>query len=269
MACARGYSGLMPEPLMQPIDAGMQTVPQNSLQSSPYMKHFLDHKFKMEVEEDYTGLLADQPFPQLPPPPQTTSTDDGILLSRRNMTEIANSYDWDSQLSNSKFVAAPVTCFKHAPISDIWSNILVGMKVEVENTDCDNMSEAFPDSFWVATVLKIIGYKALLRYEGFGMNETKDFWVSLCSNQVHPVGWCATRGKPLIPPKTIEDKYSDWKEFLCKRLTGARTLPSSFSAKVTDSMKSRFQCGLNLEVVDKNRISQVNHNIYLLFCSHY
>lgn len=255
MNCARGFSAFMPDSLGNNRDL-MQNVPQNTLQMSYDYKQYLDHKFKMEMEDDYTGLVAEQPFPQLPPPPPT-STDDNILLSRRHTNEIANSYDWDSQLNDADFVAAPVTCFKHAPIVDIWSNILVGMKVEVENTDCDNASETFPDSFWVATVTKIIGYKALLRYEGFGLNETKDFWVSLCSNQVHPVGWCATRGKPLIPPKTIENKYSDWKDFLCKRLTGARTLPSNFTSKITDSMKSRFHCGLNLEVVDKNRISQV------------
>lgn len=42
-----------------------------------------------------------------------------------------------------------------------------------------------------------------------------------------------------------------------RRLTGARTLPTNFYSKVNDSMKSRFRCGLHLEVVDKNRISQV------------
>lgn len=89
-----------------------------------------------------------------------------------------------------------------APISEIWDNITVGMKVEVENTDCDEVCEAFPDSFWVATVLRISGYRALLRYEGFGLNDDKDFWVSLCSNDIHPVGWCATIGKPLIPPNS-------------------------------------------------------------------
>ncbi|XP_025830854.1 polycomb protein Sfmbt isoform X2 [Agrilus planipennis] len=245
MACARGYSGLIPEPLPQ------------TNQTTPDTKHYAEHRFKMELEEDLTGFVADQQLPQLPPPPAAPPIDDNVLLSRRKPSELVNSYDWEPHLDDVNFFAAPVTCFKHAPISDIWSNILVGMKVEVENTDCDNVSEAFPDSFWVATVMKIIGYKALLRYEGFGMNESKDFWVSLCSNQVHPVGWCATRGKPLIPPKTIENKYSDWKEFLCKRLTGARTLPSNFSNKINDSMKSRFHRGLNLEVVDKNRISQV------------
>lgn len=88
-------------------------------------------------------------------------------------------------------------------MSDFWeNNITVGMKVEVENRDCEDYSEAVLDSFWVATVLRIAGYKALLRYEGFGQNNAKDFWVNLCCNNVHPVGWAATRGKPLIPPKS-------------------------------------------------------------------
>jgi hypothetical protein len=47
-----------------------------------------------------------------------------------------------------------------------------------------------------------VGYKALLRYEGFGQDSSKDFWVNLCAATVHPVGWCAGRGKPLIPPKS-------------------------------------------------------------------
>lgn len=89
-----------------------------------------------------------------------------------------------------------------APISEIWDNISVGMKVEVENTDCDEVCVDFPDVFWVATVLRISGYKALLRYEGFGQSVEKDFWVSLCSTDIHPVGWCATIGKPLIQPNS-------------------------------------------------------------------
>ncbi|XP_043793799.1 polycomb protein Sfmbt-like isoform X1 [Apis laboriosa] len=180
-----------------------------------------------------------------------------LPVRRKRTAEMAGSYDWTPQLIEPGFCAAPVSCFKHAPISEIWDNITVGMKVEVENTDCDEVCEAFPDSFWVATVLRISGYRALLRYEGFGLNADKDFWVSLCSNDIHPVGWCATIGKPLIPPNTIANKYKDWKDFLMRRLTGARTLPTNFYNKVNDSMKSRFRCGLHLEVVDKNRISQV------------
>lgn len=49
-----------------------------------------------------------------------------------------------------------------------------------------------------------MGFKALLRYEGFGTDDTKDFWVNLAAEDVHPVGWCASKGKPLIPPRTIQ-----------------------------------------------------------------
>ena len=154
MACARGYSGLIPEPL--PL----------SQQQTPENHHFAKHRFTLKTEDDFTNTLTDQDFPQLPPPPILPPVDDTEPLIRRKSAELANSHDWDSQLNDQCFIAAPVTCFKHAPMSDIWENIMVGMKVEVENTDCDNVSDAFPDSFWVATVLKIVGYKALLRTRG-------------------------------------------------------------------------------------------------------
>ncbi|EEC03788.1 hypothetical protein IscW_ISCW017518, partial [Ixodes scapularis] len=135
----------------------------------------------------------------------------------------------------------------------------------------------------------LAGYMAKLRYEGFGLDDCKDFWVNLCVDQVYPVGWCASQQKPLIPPKTIEHKHGDWKQFLVKRLTGARTLPTNFHAKVTptsiptdagqilpselsetlkirmkpgsytvrESIRGQFPVGLKLEVVDKKRISSV------------
>lgn len=140
MACARGYSGLIPEPL-----------PQNTHQTMPDIKQYAEHKFKMEMEDDYSGLITDQPFPQLPQPAILPPVEENFPLIRRKTAELANSYDWDPHLSDEYFVAAPVTCFKHAPMADIWNNILVGMKVEVENTDCDNISEDFPDSFWVCS----------------------------------------------------------------------------------------------------------------------
>ena len=48
----------------------------------------------------------------------------------------------------------------------------------------------------------ISGYKALMRYEGFGNDISKDFWINICGKDIHPVGWCATSGKPLVPPKS-------------------------------------------------------------------
>uniref|UniRef100_A0A182K7K0 FCS-type domain-containing protein n=1 Tax=Anopheles christyi TaxID=43041 RepID=A0A182K7K0_9DIPT len=208
-------------------------------------------------------ILPQEDIPQLPKGnrlPSPCPQDDRINSIRRKPNEFHNSYDWTQALADPKFYAAPVTCFKHAPGYDMWPNVVIGMKVEVENTDCDVQQAligGMPHSFWVATVLRICGYKALLRYEGFDADPSKDFWVNLCSAEVHPVGWCATRGKPLIPPKSIEKPSPDWKEFLVARLSNARTLPSTFYNKISDSFKSRFRVGLNLEVVDKNRISQV------------
>lgn len=53
-------------------------------------------------------------------------------------------------------------------------------------------------------VCYLIGYKALMRYEGYANDPSHDFWVNLCTDEVHPVGWCATSGKPLVPPKCKE-----------------------------------------------------------------
>uniref|UniRef100_A0A0A9XY93 Polycomb protein Sfmbt n=1 Tax=Lygus hesperus TaxID=30085 RepID=A0A0A9XY93_LYGHE len=251
LACARGSTDGPPPPSSSENENSEETA----CESKPE---------KMEVDTAVKVKIHATLPPQPPPPPIPLTPlliDDDLPLpfppSKKSLPHLAWTYEWNEMLSDPNFTAASVSSFIHAPMSNNWDNITVGMKVEVENTDCDNYSEGVPDSFWVATVLKIAGYKALLRYEGFGQNESKDFWVNLCSSMVHPVGWCAQRGKPLIPPRTIEDKYKDWKHFLVKRLTGARTLPSNFQNKVQENMRSRFRVDLNLEVVDKNQISQV------------
>ena len=66
-------------------------------------------------------------------------------------------------------------------MSDCWDNIIVGMKVEVENRDADGLGSIFAEAFWVASVLRISGYKALLRYEGFG--QVTNFLLPAKSNQ--------------------------------------------------------------------------------------
>ncbi|XP_055839360.1 polycomb protein Sfmbt-like isoform X2 [Episyrphus balteatus] len=211
----------------------------------------------------YSDAITHNDIPQiskyerLPSPcPQSEK----ICSVRRKQGDLLLSYEWTQRLSKQGFYAAPVKCFPHAPGYDVWDSIGINMKVEVENTDCYSQELVqpgqTPHSFWVATILNISGYKALMRYEGFD-EPSHDFWVNLCSSEVHSVGWCATRGKPLIPPRTIESKYSDWKDFLVERLSGARTLPSSFYNKISESMNSRFRLGLNLECVDKDKISQV------------
>ncbi|XP_041982874.1 polycomb protein Sfmbt-like [Aricia agestis] len=220
-------------------------------------RRYCNWRFKFtEGTEHMEGLIPLEPLPQLQHW-QTTFNDLQAGPIKTSSSVLANSYEWKDELFGCDFLAAPVSLFKHAPLHEMWDNTFEGMKVEVKNTDCENCSEKHSDFFWVATVLKVKGYMGLLRYEGFGSDDSKDFWVNLCCSQVHPVGWCATRGKPLIPPRTIEDKYTDWKKFLVKQLTGARTLPANFYTKLNDSIISRFSVGSVMEVVDKNRISQV------------
>ena len=48
--------------------------------------------------------------------------------------------------------------------------------------------------------MSFAGYKAQLRFEGYGTDSSQDFWINLCSKHVHPVGWCALNSKPLVPP---------------------------------------------------------------------
>ncbi|XP_052794901.1 MBT domain-containing protein 1-like isoform X2 [Mya arenaria] len=172
--------------------------------------------------------------------------------STSSRQSVVRSFDWGSYIVGSHAEGCPVSCFKHVPVSDVWENVSIGMKVEVQNLDCDLTNTVY----WIATVMKLAGYKALLRYEGFGNDGQKDFWVNVCHKEVHPVGWCATSGQPLVPPKTIQHKYADWKDYLVKRLTGSRTLPSNFYSKVQEGINNhRFVKGTHVEVVNRMCVS--------------
>ncbi|XP_032067359.1 MBT domain-containing protein 1 isoform X5 [Thamnophis elegans] len=159
-------------------------------------------------------------------------------------------FNWGNYINSNSFTAAPVNCFKHAPMGTCWGDISEGVRVEVPNTDCSLPAKVF----WIAGILKLAGYNALLRYEGFEGDSSLDFWCNICGPDIHPVGWCATSGKPLVPPRSIQHKYTNWKAFLVKRLTGAKTLPPDFSQKVSESMQYPFKPSMRVEVVDKTHL---------------
>ncbi|KAM9258102.1 MBT domain-containing protein 1 isoform 1-T1 [Cariama cristata] len=159
-------------------------------------------------------------------------------------------FSWGNYINSNSFTAAPVTCFKHAPMGTCWGDISEGVRVEVPNTDCSLPTKVF----WIAGIVKLAGYNALLRYEGFENDSSLDFWCNVCGSDIHPVGWCATSGKPLVPPRTIQHKYTNWKAFLVKRLTGAKTLPPDFTQKVSESMQYPFKTSMRVEVVDKTHL---------------
>jgi len=77
--------------------------------------------------------------------------------------------------------------------------------VEVENTDTRQSAKNRGQKFyWLASIISLMGYKARLRYEGYNDDDSKDFWVNIGAEDVHPVGWCAFNKKTLIPPRTIQ-----------------------------------------------------------------
>ncbi|XP_073875402.1 MBT domain-containing protein 1 isoform X12 [Macaca fascicularis] len=159
-------------------------------------------------------------------------------------------FSWGNYINSNSFIAAPVTCFKHAPMGTCWGDISENVRLEVPNTDCSLPTKVF----WIAGIVKLAGYNALLRYEGFENDSGLDFWCNICGSDIHPVGWCAASGKPLVPPRTIQHKYTNWKAFLVKRLTGAKTLPPDFSQKVSESMQYPFKPCMRVEVVDKRHL---------------
>ncbi|XP_041736713.1 MBT domain-containing protein 1-like isoform X2 [Coregonus clupeaformis] len=159
-------------------------------------------------------------------------------------------FDWGRYIGTGDINGAPVGCFKHVPMGTSWGDLAEGVRVEVPNTDSGLPMKVY----WIAGVIKLAGFKALLRYEGFDGDSGRDFWCNICVPDIHPVGWCAAGGKPLVPPKSIQHKCTNWKAFLVKCLTGAKTLPIDFSTKVQQSMQFPFKKLMRVEVVDKTHL---------------
>ncbi|XP_041829826.1 lethal(3)malignant brain tumor-like protein 2 isoform X3 [Melanotaenia boesemani] len=171
---------------------------------------------------------------------------DGTVISPALST-----FDWGAYLDKETSLAASVSCFAHAPLYAQWDDITVGMKVEVLNTNAVLPSKVY----WIATVIQVAGYKALLRYEGFQHDSSHDFWCSLVSGELNPIGWSAMTSKLLVPPQDVQN-IPDWKDYLMKKLVGATTLPVDFNLKMAESMKTSFRVGMRVEVVDPKHVSR-------------
>ncbi|KAI7797322.1 lethal(3)malignant brain tumor-like protein 2 [Triplophysa rosa] len=159
-------------------------------------------------------------------------------------------FDWGSYLEKNGYLAAPVFCFRHAPLCAQWDDICVGLKVEVLNS----YTTLHTKVYWIATIVLLAGYKALLRFKGFEDDDSRDFWCNLGTADVHPIGWCAVNSKLLVPPQEIHQKIEDLKSYLMERLVGADTLPVDFHVKMADSMRCPFRQGIRVEVVDRSQV---------------
>ncbi|KAJ8263932.1 hypothetical protein GJAV_G00143220 [Gymnothorax javanicus] len=166
--------------------------------------------------------------------------------------DVAVGFDWGSYLKDSGFLAAPVSCFRHVPLHDQWEEISEGLMVEVLNNDALLPSRVY----WIASIIRLAGYKALLRYEGFENDSSHDFWCNLATVDIHPIGWCAVNSKLLVPPNSVRQHVKNWKAYLMERLVGANTLPVDFHMKMADSMRYPFRQGMLVEVVDRTLVSR-------------
>uniref|UniRef100_A0A665XD28 Uncharacterized protein n=1 Tax=Echeneis naucrates TaxID=173247 RepID=A0A665XD28_ECHNA len=145
-------------------------------------------------------------------------------VSPANQQRGSEVFDWGRYLGDGDVTGAPVSCFKHVPMGRSWGDISEVVRVEV---------------YWIAGIIKL-GFKALLRYEGFDGDSTRDFWLNLVCSCV-----CFS---------AILHRISNWKTFLIKRLTGSKTLPPDFTTKVQESMQFPFKKQMRLEVVDKTHL---------------
>lgn len=164
----------------------------------------------------------------------------------------SSGFEWGSYLEKETSLAASVSCFRHAPMCSQWDDICVGMKLEVLNTNAVLPSKVY----WIASVIQVAGYRALLRYEGFEHDSSHDFWCSLVSGDLHPIGWCAMTSKLLVPPQDVPQNIPNWKSYLMTKLVGATTLPVDFYFKLAESVKTSIRLGMRVEVVDPKYVSR-------------
>lgn len=176
-------------------------------------------------------------------------------LSREDVGENwqNRSFDWTEYLKKTGAKAAPTHLFEHVSLSPCLKGVHVGMKVEVVNCSIDVVDDT-DVAFWVATVIEIKHYRVQLRYEGYESDPAGDFWFDLRSKNIHPVGWCAKRNKLLIPPPAIRERCGNWRDYLFKCLSGAKTFSAEFLQQLQSQPYNRFQKGMKVEVADRKNM---------------
>ncbi|CAH8578410.1 unnamed protein product [Schistosoma turkestanicum] len=107
----------------------------------------------------------------------------------------------------------------------------------------------------VLCVSELIGRRVKLHFAGYP--EKYDFWTTIDSPFLFPVGWCAHNNRQLQPPKEyLEESYHpfNWTSFLAK--LGAKPVPRHlfkvpWDSPVDASPPHMFAVGLKLEAIDK------------------
>ena len=166
------------------------------------------------------------------PPPSSATAAAGALATAASDVK----FSWPEFIEKEKARAAPVSLFRHVPLSVLWSRNIDDLRLEVPNTNpvpdtqltFRTKNNAKP--YWVAVVVQFAGYYAKMRYVGYEDDASHDFWMHMLHEDVHPVGWAHDNDAPLVPPNGIQ--RDDWTDYLRKSIQGFRTWPVTISEKV-------------------------------------
>ncbi|CAG7829568.1 unnamed protein product [Allacma fusca] len=171
---------------------------------------------------------------------------------------------WDKFLSYGENICriAPVHCFKQAPLYNTWSQIAIpGMVVEFRNPFMDAANGL---AYWFGSIVYFAGYLALVRLELLkdDLNEkTYLAWVSFCSDEPKPLGWCVENGVELSlgdiwPDETIlENVEAELQDFYSQP---HETLTSDHYSRIVQEIyrPSSFNPAIPVEVVDVKNLNE-------------
>ncbi|KAH3775648.1 uncharacterized protein LOC127844401 [Dreissena polymorpha] len=118
--------------------------------------------------------------------------ENGLVLSPPQDWTDVSGWTWEQYLTKTKSQAVPPRAFKpRQPVA-----FEAGMKVEV-------VDKRNPLLVRVATVTETDEFQVKIHFDGWA--DQYDYWLEDDSPDIHPPGWCAKTGHPLVPPITPSD----------------------------------------------------------------
>ncbi|KAG1689927.1 Scm-like with four MBT domains protein 1 [Nymphon striatum] len=178
---------------------------------------------------------------------------------------IENCKDWEKELlpKVTSFQTPPDFVFENGmtPIDQIRQGIVL----EIQD-------DAQPNNVWLASVIKNVGGRLLLRYEGCS-DSSFDFWLYYISWQLHAPGWAKINGYQYQPPKKVQSPYIA-AEPIIKVLHSPNQTVYSHDKKLTDIfldqeevLNHNFEVGMKLEMLSPvDRLHFVPATITNILC---
>ncbi|KAK2715445.1 MBT domain-containing protein 1-like [Artemia franciscana] len=174
-------------------------------------------------------------------------------------------YDWLDYLNTQNLLVANASLFKHAPLPKLWLDLEKSMShqrtyVAVLHASGKKLDAKVRQACWIAKIMKLAGYKCLVRPLG-SEDASCDFWIHLCSSDVHSLEMTTSRKLTFLPPQSLKQRnpitLEFWESQLEAILKESHSIPSNLQSIMAAESKSKFTVGLRVEVVDKRRLSHV------------